>query len=234
MSKNRTLSISTSVSLTQSLILLLSAHPLGLTSKMSMLLSSVVPIPSPSVSQSTQVGTSMLAQSFSKETVSVMTHLVGSLTVSTSNSSSASAPVNTTSPTFVGVRILFTTKGIVVCSFIVIFTKDSKVKRSELKEKLQQASDAGELFQVTSIKVEEDGSAWGDWREATKLGLGGHDCAEMSVSSLPCYCDSCLCKYSVLLFFIALWTPLRSQLSCRFRGLFLESPGNVSCPQSHC
>ena len=126
---------------------------------MSMLLSSVVPIPSPSVSQSTQVGTSMLAQSFSKETVSVMTHLVGSLTVSTSNSSSASAPVNTTSPTFVGVRILFTTKGIVVCSFIVIFTKDSKVKRSELKEKLQQASDAGELFQVTSIKVEEEGSA---------------------------------------------------------------------------
>ena len=59
---------------------------------------------------------------------------------------------------FVGVRILFITKGSVVCSFIVILTKDSNVKRSELKEKLQQASDAGELFQVTSIKVEEDGS----------------------------------------------------------------------------
>ena len=59
---------------------------------------------------------------------------------------------------FVGVRILFITKGSVVCSFIVILTKDSNVKRSELKEKLQQASDEGELFQVTSIKVEEDDS----------------------------------------------------------------------------
>lgn len=59
---------------------------------------------------------------------------------------------------FVGVRILLITKGSVVCSYIVILAKDSKVKRSELKEKLQQASDAGELLRVTSIKVEEDDS----------------------------------------------------------------------------
>ena len=190
---------------------------------MSMLQSSVVPMPSPNVSQSTHVGTSTLAQS--KDAVPVMTHLVGSLTVSsTSNSSATSSPaVNTTSPAspatpttaqptaptlppggtkfvsmevsfnivfkeeysdtgsteykelkdnltisleivyknvdgFVGVRILFITKGSVVCSFIIILTKDTNVKRSELKEKLQQASDAGELFQVKSIKVEEDDS----------------------------------------------------------------------------
>ena len=187
---------------------------------MSMPSSSVVP--SPSVSQSTQVGTSTLTQS--KETVSVMTHLVGSLTVSTSNSSSTSSPtINTTSasspatpttpqptaPTlppggtkfvsmevsfdiefkeeytdtgspeykelkdnlttslekvyknvdgFVSVRILFITKGSVVCSYIVILAKDSEVKPSELKEKLQQASDSGELFRVKSVKVEEDAS----------------------------------------------------------------------------
>lgn len=196
----------------------------GQTSKTSRLPSSVVTLPSPTVSQSTQVGTSTLAQSFSKKTVSVMTYLVGSLTVSTSNSSSTSSPpVNTTSaaspatpttaqptaPTlppggtkvvnmevsfdivfteeyrdtgspeyeelknnlttslvkvyknvdgFVGVRILFITEGSVVCNYIVILAKDSKVKESELKEKLQQASNAGEVVKVKSIKVKEDDS----------------------------------------------------------------------------
>lgn len=59
---------------------------------------------------------------------------------------------------FVGVRILLLTKGSVVCSYVVILAKDSQVKPSELKEKLQQASDAGELFRVMSIKVEENDS----------------------------------------------------------------------------
>ena len=189
-----------------------------------MLQSSGVPMPSPSVSQSTQVGISTLAQS-KETTASLMSHLVGSLTVSsTSNfSSTSSPPVNSTSPSspatpttaqptaptlppggtkfvsmevsfniafkeeysdtgspeykelkdnlttsleivyknvdgFVGVQILFITKGSVVCSYIVILAKDSKVKPEELKEKLQKASDAGELFEVKSIKVEEDDS----------------------------------------------------------------------------
>ena len=192
---------------------------------MSMLPSSVAASPSPSVSQSTQFGTSTLAQSFSKETTSVMTHPVGSLTVSTNDSSSTSSPpINTTSsalpatsttaqptaPTlppggtklvsmevsfdivfkekyrdtsspeyeelknnlttslikvfqnvdgFVGVRILFITEGSVVCNYIVILAKSSKVKESELKEKLQQASNSGEVFKVKSIKVEEDESS---------------------------------------------------------------------------
>ena len=187
---------------------------------MNMLPTSVVP--SPSVSKPTQVGTSTLAKS--KETVSVMTHLVGSLTVSTTNfNSTSSRKINTTPATspatsttaqptaptlppggtkfvsmevsfdiefkeeysdtsspeyrelkenlttslenvyknvdgFVGVRILLLTKGSIVCSYVVILAKDSQVKPSELKEKLQQASDAGELFRVMSIKVEENNS----------------------------------------------------------------------------
>ena len=56
---------------------------------------------------------------------------------------------------FVGVRILFITEGSVVCSYIVILAKDSKVKESELKETLQQASNAGDVFKVQSIKAEE-------------------------------------------------------------------------------
>lgn len=221
MIKNQALPISTSASLTPSLIpLLSSAHPLGQTSKMSTLPTSVVP--SPTASQSTQDDTSTLAQS--KGTVSVMTHLVGSMTVSSNNFTSTSSPptdatsavsaatpttAQTTAPTlppggikfvsievsfdiafkeqysntgspeykelkenlttslekvyknvdgFVSVQILSITKGSVVCSYIVILAKDSKVKQSELKEKLQQASDAGELFRVMSIKVEEDDS----------------------------------------------------------------------------
>lgn len=59
---------------------------------------------------------------------------------------------------FVGVRILFITEGSVVCNYIVILAKDSKVKESELKEKLQQASNAGEVVKVKSIKVKEDDS----------------------------------------------------------------------------
>jgi len=60
---------------------------------------------------------------------------------------------------FVGVRILFITEGSVVCNYIVILAKNSKVKESELKEKLQQASNSGEVFKVKSIKVEEDESS---------------------------------------------------------------------------
>lgn len=59
---------------------------------------------------------------------------------------------------FVGVRILFFTKGSVVCSYIVILAKDSKVEESELKDTLQKASDDGKVFKVNSIKVVEDDS----------------------------------------------------------------------------
>jgi len=59
---------------------------------------------------------------------------------------------------FIGVRILFITEGSVVCSYIVILAKNSKVKESELDERLQQASDEGEVFKVKRIKIAEDQS----------------------------------------------------------------------------
>lgn len=221
MCKNHILPIWTSVPLKSFSNPLLSVRLVGQTSKQSRLPSSVATLPSPSVSQSTQVDTSTLAQSSSKEMVSVMTQFVASLTVSISNSSSTSSPsINATSaatstaqppPTlppegtkfvsmevsfditfkeeygdtsspeyeelknnltttleqiyeeidgFVGVRTLFITKGSVVCSFIVILTKDSKVEESELKDTLQKASDDGKVlkFKVKSIKVVEDDS----------------------------------------------------------------------------
>lgn len=60
---------------------------------------------------------------------------------------------------FVAVRILFITKGSVVCNYIVILAKDSKVEESELKEKLEQAAKEGKLgYTVNSVKVVEDGA----------------------------------------------------------------------------
>lgn len=45
-----------------------------------------------------------------------------------------------------------------MCSYIVILAKNSNVKESELDERLQQASDEGEVFKVKSIKIADDES----------------------------------------------------------------------------
>ena len=251
-----------------------------------MLSSSDGTLPSRSVSHFTQVGTSALAQPFSKETVSVMTPLAGSLTVSISNSSSTSSPlINTTSavstaapstsrpstPTlppegtkfvsmevsfdipfeeeyrdtsspeykelkdnltaslekiyknvdgFVGVRILFITEGSVVCSYIVIVAKDSKVTESELEEELQKASDAGEVFKVNSIKFAEDDSEETEeklpkWALVVMIVLGCLSAVFLVTVIYVCV-SIMFCP-----FFIPRLTPLRSELSYGVRSELL-------------
>lgn len=58
---------------------------------------------------------------------------------------------------FVNIRILFITRGSVICSYIVILAKNSQVNEEKLKEVLEQAQKDGTFtFKVKSIEVEEE------------------------------------------------------------------------------
>lgn len=56
---------------------------------------------------------------------------------------------------FVGIRILFLKRGSVICSYIVILAKNSRVKHEELAKIVEQANRTF-AFKVKSVKVEEE------------------------------------------------------------------------------
>lgn len=58
---------------------------------------------------------------------------------------------------FVDIRILFFKRGSVICSYIVILAKNSRVKHEELAKIVEQANrDRTFAFKVKSVKVEEE------------------------------------------------------------------------------